>query len=226
MIEVAQHNRFDGYFINQETEGGNAQLATDLRDFMRYMKSRSNLDIVWYDSMVESGPIWWQNELNSQNDAFLQEPGKGLTSDEMFLNFDWDEGNRLTNSANRAASLGRSLYDVFAGIDVEGGGWNQARSNLSTLFRHRRGQRRRRRRSRRLERSLRLRPFPRQRERRPKPRADFCLAGNQRCSYISRMSPPAAIRAASLAGGEDVKPRGLRQRGCPTRRYFPSRRQE
>ena len=134
MIEVAQHNRFDGYFINQETEGGNAQLATDLRDFMRYMKSRSSLDIVWYDSMLESGPISWQNELNSQNDAFLQEPGKGLTSDEMFLNFDWDEGNRLTNSANRATSLGRNKYDVFAGIDVEGGGWNQARSNLNTLF--------------------------------------------------------------------------------------------
>ena len=57
---------------------------------------------MWYDSMVESGPISWQNELNLQNDAFLQEPGKGLTSDEMFLNFDWDEGNRLTNSANRA----------------------------------------------------------------------------------------------------------------------------
>ncbi|MEM1207335.1 MAG: glycoside hydrolase [Acidobacteriota bacterium] len=121
LIEVAETYGFDGWFINQETNGGNAALATDIRDFIRYVKANSDLHIQWYDSMVESGPIAWQNQLNSLNDAFVQENG-GVTSDSMFLNFNWNAA-RLTNSRTNAQNLGRSPYDIYAGIDVQANGY-------------------------------------------------------------------------------------------------------
>ena len=34
LIEVAEYYGFDGWFINQETNGGNAALATAIRDFI------------------------------------------------------------------------------------------------------------------------------------------------------------------------------------------------
>ncbi len=121
LIEVAETYGFDGWFINQETNGGDAALATDVRDFIRYVQANSSLHIQWYDSMIESGPISWQNELNSLNDAFLEESGR--VSDTMFLNFFWNT-TRLANSRSHAMGLGRDPYEVFAGIDVQANGFN------------------------------------------------------------------------------------------------------
>ena len=86
MIEAAQYYGFDGWFINQETAGGNAQLASDMRDMLEYFHAHSNLKIVWYDSMTQSGAISYQNALNAQNQMFFQD-GATLVSDAMFLNF-------------------------------------------------------------------------------------------------------------------------------------------
>ncbi|MCK5134035.1 MAG: glycoside hydrolase [Candidatus Sabulitectum sp.] len=122
LIEMTEYFGFDGWFINQETAGGNAQLAQDLRDFMLYIQNNSDLEIQWYDSMVESGGIIWQNALNTNNDWFFQHEGN-LISDWMFLNFWWNETG-LQNSASLATSLGRSPYELYAGIDVQANGYN------------------------------------------------------------------------------------------------------
>ncbi len=121
LIEVAEYYGFDGWFINQETAGGNAALATDIRDLIRYIHDNSSLHVQWYDSMIESGPIAWQNELNSLNDAFVEEGGR--VSDSMFLNFAWNTA-RLANSSANALALGRSPYEVYAGVDVQANGFN------------------------------------------------------------------------------------------------------
>ncbi len=121
LIEVAEHYGFDGWFINQETVGGDATLATDIRDLIRYIHENSSLHIQWYDSMIESGVIAWQNELNSLNDAFLEESSR--VSDSMFLNFFWN-ATRLANSRANALALSRSPYEVYAGIDVQANGFN------------------------------------------------------------------------------------------------------
>jgi len=122
MIEAAQYYGFDGWFINQETAGGNAQLASDMRDMLEYFHAHSNLKIVWYDSMTQSGAISYQNALNAQNQMFFQD-GATLVSDAMFLNFNWSTSG-LANSATLATSLGRSPYELNAGIDVESSGYN------------------------------------------------------------------------------------------------------
>ncbi len=131
LIEMTEYYGFDGWFINQETAGGNAQLAQDVRDFMLYIQDNSDLDIQWYDSMVESGGISWQNALNANNDWFFQHGGN-LVSDWMFLNFWWSAAG-LQNSANLATSLGRSPYELYAGIDVQSNGYNTG-ADWNALF--------------------------------------------------------------------------------------------
>ncbi len=131
LIEAAEYYGFDGWFINQETSGGDAALATAIQDFMKYVRENSDLQIMWYDSMIESGPISWQNELNSLNDAFFDE-GTAPVSDEFFLNFFWNS-SRLTSSASLASSLGRSEYELYAGADVQANGSNTP-VNWAALF--------------------------------------------------------------------------------------------
>jgi mannosyl-glycoprotein endo-beta-N-acetylglucosaminidase len=124
MIQVARYFKFDGYFINTETEGGNSTTANTMRDFLKYFRAQApELKISWYDSMVSSGNIAWQRQLNDSNKMFFQD-GANRTSDQMFLDFYWGYGNNLPNSRAKAISLGRDPYDVYAGIDTEGAGFN------------------------------------------------------------------------------------------------------
>ncbi|HEX7306012.1 endo-beta-N-acetylglucosaminidase [Lentzea sp.] len=116
MVQVARHHGFDGWFLNQETAGGNAQLANDMRDFVTYIR-RSGLRIIWYDAMTDTGSVSWQNALTARNRTFFEQ------SDEMFLNF-WWSAQGLASSAALARQMGRSPYDLASGVDVEAGGYN------------------------------------------------------------------------------------------------------
>ncbi|MBT2289017.1 discoidin domain-containing protein [Paenibacillus albidus] len=122
LLQVADYYGFDGWFINQETEGGTAADAQQMKAFLSYLESKkpSSMHIVWYDSMTKEGRISWQNALNDKNAMFLQENGKQITGS-MFLNFWW---NDLKSSAEKAESLGRSPFDLYAGIDVEAKGYD------------------------------------------------------------------------------------------------------
>lgn len=122
LIQAARYYGFDGWFINQETGGGDADLAAQVRDFMKYFKARSSLRLMWYDAMNESGAVGWQGALNTANDLFFQDNGR--VSDEMFLDFRWTPA-RLQASRRHAQSIGRGPYDLFAGVDVEGSGYNK-----------------------------------------------------------------------------------------------------
>ncbi len=121
LIEVARHHGFDGWFINQETAGGNSSDATAMRDFIIYFRQQApELEVMWYDAMTEGGSISWQNALTTSNDMFLKD-GTSDVAHSMFLNFWWNSTG-LTNSRNRALSLGIDPYSVYAGIDVESAG--------------------------------------------------------------------------------------------------------
>lgn len=118
--QVADHYGFEGWFINQETGGGDTALATELRSFMKYARA-GGTEYMWYDSMVENGSISWQNALNSSNDAFLSDPAR--VSDSMFLNFNWSASG-LSSSRSLARSLGRNEYELYSGVDTEANGYN------------------------------------------------------------------------------------------------------
>lgn len=130
MLEMAAYYGFDGYFFNEETSGFNATDSANMRRAMQYMqdhKPSANFQVIWYDSMTVNGYVSWQNQLNAQNGAFLQE-GTKRTSDYMFLNFNWNN-SYITNSVNHANSLGRSPFDVLATWDVQGGAYNTSGLN-------------------------------------------------------------------------------------------------
>ncbi|MFJ9824369.1 discoidin domain-containing protein [Streptomyces sp. NPDC101160] len=122
LAQVARYYGFDGWFINQETGGGDSTLATEMRNALRYARSLGPVDFMWYDAMTESGSVNWQNALTSANDSFLQE-GSLRTSDSMFLNFNWSTSG-LDSSRTLARSLGRGEYELFAGVDTEADGYD------------------------------------------------------------------------------------------------------
>lgn len=122
LVEVAEYYGFEGWFINQETTGGDAALATELRDAMTHGREQG-LEFMWYDAMTESGAISWQNALTDVNDAFLGSARKPV-ADSMFLNFWWSNSQRLEESRDHARSLRRSEYDLHAGIDTEANGYH------------------------------------------------------------------------------------------------------
>ncbi|MEV0388370.1 glycoside hydrolase [Nonomuraea sp. NPDC050643] len=119
LAEVARHYGFDGWFINQETAGGDAALAGEMRSLIAYARARSPIDFMWYDAMTESGAISWQDALTPANDGFF------TASDSMFLDFGWNTA-KLASSRDLARSLGRDEHELYAGIDTEANGYNTA----------------------------------------------------------------------------------------------------
>lgn len=123
MIEAARYFGFEGWFINQETEYGTATTAANLRDFIRYFKTKApELQIVWYDAMTESGSVGWQGAFDSANDWFLYYNGAKV-ADTMFIDFRWSSSS-LASSRALALSYGLNPCDFYAGVDAGPAGYN------------------------------------------------------------------------------------------------------
>lgn len=143
LVEVSKYYNFDGWFINQETGDRQTlkpELAKLMKEFLAYIQKikPDNMQIIWYDSMIDDGRVFWQNELNQYNKNFLGSNKKPL-SDGMFLNFWWTNesyskldpqdtqnripytvnGKELKQSADIAKKMKRSPYDLYAGVDVQ-----------------------------------------------------------------------------------------------------------
>ncbi|WP_375142512.1 endo-beta-N-acetylglucosaminidase [Metabacillus idriensis] len=120
LLEVSEYYGFDGWFINQETEGGNPQTAEKMQQFLIYLQEHKpeGSQVMWYDSMTNDGRINWQNALTDKNSMFLQD-GEERVSDSMFLNFWWRDQQ---SSSIKAQQINRSAYDLYTGIDVEARG--------------------------------------------------------------------------------------------------------
>lgn len=117
LIEVADTYNFDGWFINQETYGLVGEMGELMQQFIAYYRKQSNLKLVWYDAMIDDSRVIWQDELNEHNQMYFQD-GNTNMSDVFFINFRYHEVN-LEDSKNLTKELGRSEWDLFAGIDVQ-----------------------------------------------------------------------------------------------------------
>jgi endo-beta-N-acetylglucosaminidase D len=126
LIEMADYYGFDGWFINLETAGGGLADAKLMRDFIQYyraiMDARSPSEptskIIWYDSMVESGQIAWQDRFNSNNDWYLKD-GSELGAEHIFIDFG-SVSSYATASRIHAQSLGLDPYEtVFLGMETQ-----------------------------------------------------------------------------------------------------------
>ncbi|MFJ8149591.1 endo-beta-N-acetylglucosaminidase [Streptomyces sp. NPDC096048] len=120
LVAVAEAHGFDGWFVNAETEGGDAALGADMLGFVRELKTLAQAKgqrVTWYDAMTVDGTVTWQGALDDRNEAFFAH------ADGMFVDFRWT-ADRLASSGERAERLGRGRYELWAGVDVEANGWN------------------------------------------------------------------------------------------------------
>ncbi|MFF0741604.1 endo-beta-N-acetylglucosaminidase [Streptomyces sp. NPDC004111] len=119
LIEVARTHGFDGWFLNGETDaGGDRALAAEFEAFVAALRAGApELSVTWYDAFNSEGRVGWQGALNDRNSAFFRH------SRSLFVDFRWSPAT-LADSAAYATRMGRSPYDLMAGVDVEANGWN------------------------------------------------------------------------------------------------------
>jgi endo-beta-N-acetylglucosaminidase D len=119
LIQVAKLYGFEGWFINQETNGMTKKEADAMQEFLKYYqkKAADKLKIMWYDAMIEDGRVIWQDEFNHHNSMYFQNENEKV-SDIMFIDFGWSE-TQLEDSHKRAIEKGRSPWEIFSGIDVQ-----------------------------------------------------------------------------------------------------------
>ncbi|WP_328743259.1 endo-beta-N-acetylglucosaminidase [Streptomyces caniferus] len=125
LVQVATVYGFDGWFLNAETGGGDSALAADMQAFLRALRAAGaghGLRITWYDAMNRTGQVGWQGALDELNRPFFQDAA-GPVADSLFVDFRWSAG-RLADSGRLAEQLGRSRYELWAGVDVEAAGWD------------------------------------------------------------------------------------------------------
>lgn len=133
LLEVAQIYGFEGWFINQETHGMGQKEADAMQEFLVYYqkKGQGKYKIMWYDAMIEDGRVIWQDELNHHNSLYFQNGSQRL-SDIMFVDFGWSE-TQLEDSHKRALDLGRSPWEIYSGINVQGQSY-KAPANWDGLY--------------------------------------------------------------------------------------------
>lgn len=126
MIAIMQYYNFDGWFINQET-ATNATVAGLMHDFVRDLTAAAEAvgkEVMWYDAMRLTGAVGWQNRLNVNNSPFVQDDQDAdgsfetRVSSSIFINFFWGSSSFPSMSRSRAATIGRSQFDVFTGADI------------------------------------------------------------------------------------------------------------
>lgn len=119
LIQVADYYGFEGWFINQETHGMTRVEADLMQEFLRYYqkKGQGQFKIMWYDAMIEDGRVIWQDEFNEHNSIYFQQ-GAALMSNILFIDFGWSVTD-LEDSKKKVKALGRSSWELYAGIDVQ-----------------------------------------------------------------------------------------------------------
>ncbi|XP_036268112.1 cytosolic endo-beta-N-acetylglucosaminidase isoform X1 [Pipistrellus kuhlii] len=112
LVLLAQFLRFDGWLINIENSLSAAAVG-NTPPFLHYLTTQLHQQVpgglvLWYDSVVSSGQLRWQDELNEQNRVFFD------SCDGIFTNYNWGEAHL----ERMRAAAGERLADVYVGVDV------------------------------------------------------------------------------------------------------------
>jgi mannosyl-glycoprotein endo-beta-N-acetylglucosaminidase len=112
LVRIAVHFGFDGWLVNIENPVDDVPaLKTFLLDLTCATHAAiPHARVLWYDSVIDSGDLRWQNGLNHLNASFFE------ITDGMFTNYHWS-----ADTPARSASLaGPRRRDVYFGVDVHG----------------------------------------------------------------------------------------------------------
>lgn len=137
-LQYLRYYGIDGAGYNSEFNFLDQYQAIDFYDFLSRVSEQAkaenfhNYSNVWYSLTNSvgrySGSNW--DSLNSGNVRTFQMNGK-VVSTHFFLNYNWYQ-NHLNTSKQIAEGVNRSTYDVYAGINMQGGSnlrWSLLRDN-------------------------------------------------------------------------------------------------
>ncbi|MGI4864810.1 MAG: endo-beta-N-acetylglucosaminidase [Janthinobacterium lividum] len=118
LLDVANYYGFDGWFFNAESAMTAAEV-TELRNMLKQLEANkpASMEVHWYDALITTGAVTYQNYLNSRNAPFLQD-GATRVSDAIFTNYVWIYSQYTAASLANANALGRSPFDVYTGADL------------------------------------------------------------------------------------------------------------
>jgi endo-beta-N-acetylglucosaminidase D len=112
LVQLTLYYNIDGWLINIENKiDATENLVYFVKQLTRALRSIDEglYRVIWYDSVVETGELKWQNELNRSNECFFN------VCDGIFVNYTWTFEN-LANSGLYA----ERLRDIYIGVDVFG----------------------------------------------------------------------------------------------------------
>lgn len=134
LAELAEERGFDGYLLNFECPlQGSFEQTRALSTWITMLQSEMrdkvgpHAEVVWYDSVIVSGQLAWQDRLNSLNLPFF------LSSQSFFSNYTW-RNDYPALTAQYFISLdpaliesqmdfsNKTLQDIYMGVDVWGRG--------------------------------------------------------------------------------------------------------
>jgi endo-beta-N-acetylglucosaminidase D len=118
LVDMANYYGFDGWFFNAES-AMTATEVTELRNLLKRLQviKPAAMEMHWYDALISSGAVTYQNTLNATNAPFLQD-NTVRVSDAIFTNYSWIYGSTFNSAVNQANALGRSPFEVYTGADI------------------------------------------------------------------------------------------------------------
>lgn len=119
MVLVTKCCCFDGWLLNIEYHVNQKKVPL-LMKFVEHVTKRiheeiPNGKVFWYDSVIDTGLLSWQNELNEKNIDFFN------NCDGILINYTWNKKN-LEKTAKILNESAEAMTKVFIGIDVFGRG--------------------------------------------------------------------------------------------------------
>lgn len=135
MLQFLRYYGIDGIGLNSEFNFSTTTLANNFRNLLKEAAAKRvtanwpTYSTVWYNLMTSQGKLAMGTDasggyMGTGTSGWFDSNGE--VSNHFFLNYPWYQGapstatTYLTNSQNRATSLGRSTYDVYAGINMQG----------------------------------------------------------------------------------------------------------
>ncbi|XP_066237532.1 cytosolic endo-beta-N-acetylglucosaminidase isoform X2 [Saccopteryx leptura] len=111
LVLMTQFLHFDGWLVNIENSLSPAAVG-NTPHFLQYLTTQLHQQVpgglvLWYDSVVSSGQLRWQDELNEHNRVFFD------SCDGIFTNYNWGEEH-----LERMQGHGERLADIYVGVDV------------------------------------------------------------------------------------------------------------
>lgn len=132
LVKCCKHFKFEGWLINIECEVPQKKVSM-LLYFLSSLREKVNSDIphgkvFWYDSVIESGNLSWQNSINEKNVEFFR------NSDSMLLNYNWTD-KHIQDTNTMLTNICDSKRRAFFGIDIFGRGQIAGFDTYKTLAR-------------------------------------------------------------------------------------------